>query len=307
MEEEKNNTEQRKETKQNPEMKTAEEVINCEKPEKTKDEATDNMEPEKMEKVETENKASERKFGQEPEPTQKAEPENQEPDTMEKTETAEQGITENLAEQVKPEDSEKVSESANTQNPDKPLPDTPEILALLHNIEQKVDVLEGTFREKLMRSAQEEKILDSMHGELQKYRADLYASLLRPVLSELCGIRDSILRNKAFYEEKAKADEEAEVMVPLKLLAGYADELKDLLEGNDILIYRTKEGGAFNPAKHRVIKKVATAQEELHGKIAESQSAGYLYCGKTLSPEKVSVYYFEKPPENEDKAEGGEK
>ena len=42
-----------------------------------------------------------------------------------------------------------------------------------------------------------------------------------------------------------------------------------------------------------------TPVEELHGKIAESLSSGYDYMGKTISPEKVAVYIYQKPEETE--------
>ena len=46
--------------------------------------------------------------------------------------------------------------------------------------------------------------------------------------------------------------------------------------------------------KQRAIKKIKAPVEELHGKIAESLSCGYDYMGKTVSPEKVVVYCYEK-------------
>lgn len=202
-------------------------------------------------------------------------------------------------------DTDSPAKPAASQGQSEAAPQREDTLSLLQEIGQKLDGLENTFMEKLMRTAQEEKIIDSMHEELQKYRADLYASLLRPVLSELCGIRDNILRNKAFYEEKAEKDGEAELMVPFKLLVDYAYEIQDLLQNNDVFIYRTKAGAAFDPTKHRVTRKVETPEKELHGKIVESQSAGYLYCGKTLSPEKVAVYYYKKPEENVETTKGG--
>ena len=72
------------------------------------------------------------------------------------------------------------------------------------------------------------------------------------------------------------------------------------MEKNNISIYKSKEGDDFIAIKQRAIKKIITPLEELHGKIAESLSNGYEYLGKTISPEKVGVYVYQKS-ENENK------
>lgn len=50
-------------------------------------------------------------------------------------------------------------------------------------------------------------------------------------------------------------------------------------------------------------KRIATADETLHGKVAESLSCGYSYNGRTISAEKITVYYFEKPVEENKNSE----
>ena len=106
------------------------------------------------------------------------------------------------------------------------------------------------------------------------------------------------------------------IALPLTLLkkrAGQIDEqinalaeilqIQDILEKNNITIYSSEEGDAFNPIKQRALKKVKTPVEELHGKVAESMSSGYEYLGKPISPEKVSVYVYEKPSDVEGEKE----
>ena len=76
-------------------------------------------------------------------------------------------------------------------------------------------------------------------------------------------------------------------------------DVQDILEKNNITIYDSKDGDDFAALKQRVIKKVPTVVEELHGKIAESLSSGYDYMGRTISPEKVAVYIYQKPEKTE--------
>ena len=158
----------------------------------------------------------------------------------------------------------------------------------------KVDKMNELFEKKIAHTTHEEKIVDQMHAELQKYKQDMYAQLVKPILLDIIGIRDSILRLSANFATKP----EGEQNVPLKMFSDYAFfDIQDILEKNNIVIYSSQGGESFIPIKQKVIKKVFTEDEELHGKIAESLSCGYDYLGKTISPEKVAVYVYQK---NED-------
>ena len=101
------------------------------------------------------------------------------------------------------------------------------------------------------------------------------------------------------YAEKP----EEEQSIPLRVFRDYSYDIQDILEKNNISIYFSEEGDEFNPIKQRALKKVKTPVEELHGKIAESMSSGYEYLGKPISPEKVSVYVYEKPSDVEGERE----
>lgn len=158
---------------------------------------------------------------------------------------------------------------------------------------ERMDALNELFSQRILYAAHEEKIVDQMHRELQKYKEDLYAQLLRPILLDIVEVRDSILRMAATYLAKP----EGEQSIPNKTFADYSYDLQDILEKNNVEIYRGTAGDTFAPLRQRVIKKVATADESLHGKVAESLSGGYSYGGKILSPEKISVYVYEKPAE----------
>lgn len=166
-------------------------------------------------------------------------------------------------------------------------------------ISQQLTVLSETFNTKLMHSAHEEKIVDQMHKELQKYKEDMYAQLVRPILLNVIEVRDSIMRIGAVY--RAKPD--GEQAIPNKTFSDYAYDLQDILEKNNVEIYRSEAGDDFVPIKQRTVKKVVTADQSLHGKVAESMSCGYSYNGRTISAEKVGIYYYEKPAENEEKSE----
>ena len=169
-----------------------------------------------------------------------------------------------------------------------------QILEAQHKLSEGIEALNALFNARIMHTDHEEKIVDQMHKELQKYKEDMYSQLVRPILLDVIEVRDSIMRMAATYLAKP----EGEQSIPNKTFSDYAYDLQDILEKNSVEIYRSKLGDDFTPIKQRVIKKVATTDEALHGKVAESLSCGYSYNGRTISAEKITVYYYEKPVEN---------
>ena len=158
-----------------------------------------------------------------------------------------------------------------------------------------MDQINQLFVRKIQHTTHEEKIVDQMHSELQRYKEDMYSQLVRPVLLDIIEIRDSIIRMSNSFSLKPEGEQD----VPLKTFSGYAFDIQDILEKNNITIYDSKDGDDFNALKQRVIKKVSTPVEQLHCKIAESLSSGYDYMGRVISPEKVAVYIYQKPEETE--------
>lgn len=173
------------------------------------------------------------------------------------------------------------------------------ILEVQQQLSEKIETLNALFNARIMHTEHEEKIVDQMHKELQKYKEDMYAQLVRPILLDVIEVRDSIIRMATTYLAKP----EGEQNIPNKTFSDYAFDLQDILEKNSVEIYRSKTGDDFTPIKQRAIKKVPTADESLHGKVAESLSCGYSYNGRIISAEKITVYYYEKPVEHNENSE----
>ena len=173
------------------------------------------------------------------------------------------------------------------------------LIELQKNTLAQVQTLDKLFNAKIMHTDHEEKIVDQMHKELQKYKEDMYAQLVRPILLDVIEVRDSIMRMAATYLAKP----EGEQNIPNKTFSDYAFDLQDILEKNSVEIYRSKTGDDFTPIKQRVIKKIPTNNNVLHGKVAESLSCGYGYNGKTISAEKITVYVYEENAENNENSE----
>lgn len=165
---------------------------------------------------------------------------------------------------------------------------------------KQIEDLKELFNRRIMHADYEDKIIDQMHAELLKYREDLYAQLIRPVLLDIIEVRDSIMRIAETYRKKPEGEQD----IPNKMFGDYAYDLQDILEKNNVEIYREDNGDEFVPVRHRAIKKEITHDESMHGKIAESLSCGYSYDGRVISAEKVSVYFYEKENNKDDEREG---
>lgn len=153
--------------------------------------------------------------------------------------------------------------------------------------------LQKLFDKRIMHAEYEDRIIDQMHSELQKYKEDMYSQLIRPILLDIIEVRDSIMRIAATYQKKPDGEQD----IPNKTFSDYSYDLQDILEKNNVEIYRSNAGDAFTPIRQKVVKKEITHDEGLHGKIAESLSSGYSYTGRVISAEKVSVFYYEKAEE----------
>ena len=76
------------------------------------------------------------------------------------------------------------------------------ILEAQKAISEQIAALEQLFNSRIMHTDHEEKIVDQMHKELQKYKEDMYAQLVRPILMDVIEVRDSIMRIGATYLAK---------------------------------------------------------------------------------------------------------
>lgn len=173
------------------------------------------------------------------------------------------------------------------------------IESFCQNFSTQLSDLEQLFSKRIMHADYEDKVIDQMHSELQKYKEDMYAQLVRPILLDIIEVRDSIMRIATTYQKKPEGEQD----IPNKTFADYSYDLQDILEKNNVEIYRSKAGDDFIPIRQRIVKKELTHDESLHGKIAESLSSGYSYTGRIISAEKVSVYYYEQVDTTEDESE----
>lgn len=154
---------------------------------------------------------------------------------------------------------------------------------------QLVNEQNRLFKTRFSQDEQKEKLIDKMHEELQKLKADLYKNLVRPVLLNVIHIRDDMHRMETDLNKKYP-----DGMVPIKTFSDYNIDLADLLEEHGVEIFEEKTGTPFIPVKQKVINRLVTNEKDLSGIIGRSLSSGYIYNGQVISPQRVDVYYFEE-------------
>ncbi len=151
------------------------------------------------------------------------------------------------------------NEDANQTPDDTPIKDDNNVIidrmsaieSSCEDISAKLSTLEQLFNKKIMHADYEDKVIDQMHSELQKYKEDLYSQLVRPILLDIIEVRDSIIRIAATYQKKPESERD----IPNKTFADYSYDLQDILEKNNVQIYESKQGDDFAPIKQRIIKK----------------------------------------------------
>jgi molecular chaperone GrpE len=136
------------------------------------------------------------------------------------------------------------------------------------------------------RAEQREGVIDHLRSELELLRRGERRGLLRPLLTDLCRLRNDLLRQA----DGLPADYDAEKAAGL--LLSYAESVELTLEGNGVVTYAPNEGDAFDPRRHRKVRSTETTEQELGGRIAGVQRVGYLdvEANSPVTLAEVTVY-----------------
>jgi molecular chaperone GrpE len=165
-----------------------------------------------------------------------------------------------------------------------PAPDSvPELLAAL-----AADVREmaGESERYHVRAQQREAVIDHLHAEVERLRRGERRGLMRPLLIEICRLRDDLLRQAGALPEDYSP---AQAGV---LLRSYAESVELALESNGVTAFEPDRGDAFEPRRHRRVGAEPTADPALVGRVARVRRSGYLDidADTPIAPAEVAVY-----------------
>jgi len=136
------------------------------------------------------------------------------------------------------------------------------------------------------RAEHREGVIDRMHAELEQLRRGERRSMLRPLLTEVCRLRDDLLRQAAQLPDDFGPDQAA------SLLRSYADSMEIALADNGVVIYQPEPSEAFAPRSQRAVGKTPTEDGVLVGCVATVRKSGYrdLETDLSISAAEVTVY-----------------
>ena len=189
-------------------------------------------------------------------------------------------------------ENEKTEEKIEVENPEVKNENVPmeKVLGEVEKLNKKMDGMNELFLRKIQSIDFERETTDKLHKELQKYKNDIYFQLIKPLVMDLINMRESMRKEIKTFGGKSEEDK-------LRLFQSYIEEVEIILENNDIEIYETdkENNNSFDAKIQRIVKKIETPYEELHGKIFNILSNGYMYKGRVIFPEKVEVNIYKKP------------
>lgn len=160
------------------------------------------------------------------------------------------------------------------------------LLERIESLNQQNELLLKKFDGKIAEDEHKAQLFDKMYNELQSYKTDLYAKILKPfILSTITLLDDTnTFIGKLGENESALAE---------KYLRTMPDDLIDILESNGVVLYED-DVDKFNPRTQRVVKQVPTDNPELDNFIVKRIRKGYSWNGINLKPELVWIYKFKQ-------------
>ena len=160
---------------------------------------------------------------------------------------------------------------------------------LANNIQQLLDEmrgLRGDFETKLMYDENKQRLIDSLHSELQGYRDGLHFKILRPIFLDMIDMHDDLGK---LADALPTRYGEAVLEDMLNNLLSFQETIEEILERNGVAVSNA-EGDVFVPGRQRAIKAIETSDPKLDKQIVRRVRKGFEFDGKVLRPELVEIY-----------------
>ncbi len=178
-----------------------------------------------------------------------------------------------------------------------PLKNEHDISKKLDTISFQIDSLQNEFSKKLKNDIFKEKLIDSLHQELQSYKSGLIRKHVQSMVVDVIKIIDDIRKLTDYYH--SLKPEDLEPVKLLQLLKRIPGDLEDIFFYQGVKPF-TCSGNEFDAARQRVLKRVITTDASLDNKVAKSLKPGYEWGDKVIRPEIVAVYLYQDLPEKDE-------
>jgi molecular chaperone GrpE len=138
------------------------------------------------------------------------------------------------------------------------------------------------------RALARERVIDRQHEEIERLRSIERAGQLRPVVTDLGRLRNSLRRQAGTVPAEMTGSQVA------SLLDSFASTVEETLERCGIAVLPCAVGTAFEPKRHQVVGVVETDNPERDGTVAEVLQDGYAEIdgGKAVVPARIRLHRY---------------
>jgi molecular chaperone GrpE len=138
------------------------------------------------------------------------------------------------------------------------------------------------------RALARERVIDRQHEEIERLRSIERAGQLRPVVTDLCRLRNGLRRQAGTVPAEMTGLQVA------NLLDSFASTVEETLERCGIAVLPCAVGVAFEPKRHQVVGVVEIDDPEREGTVAEVLQDGYaeLDGGKVVVPARIRLHRY---------------
>lgn len=178
---------------------------------------------------------------------------------------------ENIEEVNENEETEAVAELAEVDESDK-------VIELLEQLNNKFD-------SKIQNDEWKNKKYDEMHALMLKYQDDMLAKTIDPLLKSLIQLADSVKKDIKYYNnDEVNAD-------LCDVLFGVTEQIEAILFDYDVEPY-SADFGEVNAKEQKIVRTVATTDEDKNNHVAEILTTGYKKNDKIFRMERVNIFKY---------------
>ena len=159
----------------------------------------------------------------------------------------------------------------------------PDLQPLLEEITR----LRHDFDTKVKYDESKERLIDSLHRELQTHREGLTFRILRPLLLDLISLYDEF----DTFLSYTRLQETAETVKLFGHIHVFQENIEDILYRHGVEVF-TVEQETFLPSQQRNIRTIPTADQAQDKQIARRVRKGFRYEESILRPEMVEIYKY---------------
>ncbi len=165
---------------------------------------------------------------------------------------------------------------------------TAENAPILHLLLAEMQHLREDFDTKVKYDESKERLIDSLHRELQAYREGLHFKILRPLFIDLIAMYDDLGKLIDAMLSKTPATTSSQA---LQSMESFQETIEEILRRNGANAF-TVEENTFVASKQRILRVVDTADPAQDKQVVRRVRKGFEYEGRILGPEVVEMHKY---------------